>query len=416
MLVHRRRVASFALSATLFALALGCAPATLPRFDDGKNTGVGGFNGATGTGGATNTGTTGNPTPTPAPTQAPVNYGTLTWKRATQTLSVPTTFLGATVLGGNFVVVGGINATGGGLLDTVTAFPVAADVMSNGQSLRAYRSNIQSGGVCSHGTYAFGNHLVVVGGQTDRYGYTAPTVTALRDDLITGIWADSLDMPASDPIDGGRQDFGAAQTGTYAYVVGGNKGGVGTTTRGNFTSDILVATHSNGALNNWALAGSLAAPTIAPATVVLNNRLYVFGGQEEGTSGPVMSNRVSSYAINADGTLGARQTETSDLDTSGTIPGASGATLLGFGNNLYLIGGMGSVGPRVECYIAVVGADGKLSKWKRGGDLPDKLALTAAGTDTAGNFYLAGGQTETPTSPQGGEPTAQLYLGTAKLQ
>lgn len=414
--MHRRRVASLALSATLFALALGCTPVALPKFDDGKNSGVGGFNGSTGTGGTgSNSGTTSNPTPTPAPTAAPLNYGTLTWKRATQKLPVKADFLAGTVVNGNFVVVGGIPGAGGNLLNTVSAYPVAGDTMSDLQAGVTYRSNIQGGdGVCSHGVFTFGNHLLVVGGQTQLLGFNATTVTALRNDLFTGIWADSLAFPTSDPIGGGRQDFGAAQTDTYAYVVGGNKGTQGV--RGNPSADILVATHTNGALGDWRNVESLPFGTIAPAAVVANNRLYVFGGQEDTPGTPTITNKVASYAINSDGTLGTRRNETSELDTTGSLPGRSSATMFAFSNHLYIVGGMGSTGPSTECYIAVLGDNGTVSKWKAAGSLPDKVAALAAGTDTAGHFYLGGGRVEYDTSPQGGEANDLIYIGTASLQ
>ncbi len=415
MLVHRRRVASLALTATMFALAMGCTPVSLPTFDDGKNSSVGGFNGSNGTGG-TNGGSTATPTPTPTATPTPVNYGTLTWVRSDQNLDVPRDNVAGAVLDGNFVVVGGITA-GGGIVNTVSTYPVAGATLGAPTGTpQGYRANITGGSdaVCSHGAYIFGNHLIVAGGLTQLLGRTANTVSALRENLFTGIWADSNAMPES--VEGGRQDFGMAQTDTFAYVVGGFKGSTGGNDPGEPSSDILVATHFNGTLTGWQVAGSLPGATIVPASVVANGRLYVYGGQQGIGAGQALVNTVSSYAINEDGTLGARQAETSELETTGSLPIVSGAMLTAFGNNLYAIGGMGSNGPRKETYISVIGADGKLSKWRPAGLLPDPVALAAVGTDTAGHFYLAGGRTEFPTSQQGGEPNSRIYVGTATLQ
>lgn len=400
MLLHRRRAATFALSLTLLGLALGCTPVSAPTFGDDRNNGVGGINGGAGTGGGTDT-TSADPTPAPTATPQPPRYGTVSWTTTAQTLSPVANLTAGAVVNGAFVVVGGQNDTDG-LLNTVSSFPVAGATVGARQVETTYPE-----GVCSVGAYAFGTDLLVAGGQAFSTGYTANLVKL----LTGGTWLDTALFPTDAPIEGGRQDFGAAQTDAYAYVVGGNKGGLGTTVAGNPTADILVGKYEGGAITSWTKAGDLPAATLSPAAVVANGRLYVFGGQQGSTN----VGSVYSYPINADGTLGTRQDETSALETTGTLPGASGAAMFAFGNNLYLAGGMGATGPRAETYISVIGTDGKLTQWKAGGSLPDKVARAAAGTDTAGHFYLAGGAIEKDTSPQGGEANDRVYVGTAVI-
>lgn len=410
MPLHRRRVASLAMTLTMLGLALGCAPVALPTFDDGKNSGVGGFNG--GTGGTGNQTTDPTPTPTPTPTPSPtpevLQYGTITWQRAGDgiVLSEAVTFTAGAVVNNAFVVTGGI-LQGVGLSRLTTSFAINGNgSLSAGIPFSPVNVNGAESGICSHGAYVFNNNLVLAGGQSDAIQFQSNGVSILRG----GSWSSAVDTwPTSSPINGGRQDFGYAQDGSHIFVVGGRTGA--TTAPGLPTDTILVAdASSTGEISNWRVAGTLPGEAIMPAATVVNNRLYVYGGRTD-TSGTVL-NTVTSYAIGSNGLLSDQQAETNAVESGGTLRPQFASAAYARNNRVYFVGGMDAAGQYATSYVSVIRSNGRLAPWRTGGTLPDRVGQAAYASDGNGHFFLGGGAYEADLTGGSTEITNRLWYAT----
>lgn len=409
MPLHRRRVASLAMTMTMLGLALGCTPVALPTFDDGKNSGVGGFNGGTGgTGGTGNQTTDPTPTPSPSPTPEVLNYGTITWQRAGDgvLLTEPVTFTAGAVVNNAFVVTGGIRQAIG-LSRLTTSFAIGGNgSLSAGVPLSAVNVNGVESGICSHGAYVFDNNLVLAGGQSDALQFQSNGVSILRG----GNWFGAVDTwPTATPINGARQDFGYAQDDTYIFVVGGRTGP--STATGLATDSILVADASpTGEVSNWRVAGTLPAVTLWPAATVANNRLYVYGGRTD-TNGTVL-NTVTSYAIGSNGLLSDQQAETNEVESGGTLRPQFGSAAYARNNRVYFVGGMDTAGQYATSYVSVTRSNGRLAPWRTDGALPDRVGQAAYASDGNGHFFLGGGAYEAGLTGGSTEITNRLWYAT----
>ena len=141
-------------------------------------------------------------------------------------------------------------------------------------------------------------------------------------------------------------------------------------------------TTQTGNITGWTTGTSLPGALVASQAVVTQNRVYLLGGTNGGSS----LSTVYTAPINGDGTLGAWTTGTS-------LPGAvHNSQAVVTQNRVYLLGGW-SGSPVSTVYTAPINADGTLGTWTTGTSLPVALSSSQA-VVTKNRVYLLGGNND----------------------
>ena len=173
------------------------------------------------------------------------------------------------------------------------------------------------------GAVGWGNHLYLVGGAQSHWGPWLATVQVaeIKPDGSLGPWVeDPSAMHAGHPCNAAVVDNGWI----YSISGGYNEYMTATIERAQVLPD--------GSLSQWIVDNPLPTGVACHGADVLNDRLYVFGGQT-GTYGSNLINTVWSAGINlADHSLGAWREETS-------LPVADQYSGVAVGNHLYGIRG-----------------------------------------------------------------------------
>lgn len=130
--------------------------------------------------------------------------------------------------------------------------------------------------------------LVIVAGGVKRLNtYTGARTTSSKVSAFNTInrsWIAYPDLP-----EGGRDHAGGAIWNNTIYVVGGQMGG-----RGNVKGDVF-ALNLNKPETGWKKKASMLVPRAGASMVEINDKLYVFGGNTQGSDGKEVTADVEVY-------------------------------------------------------------------------------------------------------------------------
>jgi len=167
-------------------------------------------------------------------------------------------------------------------------------------------------------------------------------------------------------------------TNNRVYLLGGRLNNTSTSTSTIYTAPI----NPNGTLGAWAAGAPLPVVISHSQAIVTNNRIYLLGGWNGGTS----LNTVYTAPINANGTLGA-------WVTGAPLPIVIyAAQTIVTNNRVYLLGGRNDVTYLSTVYTAPINANGTLGAWVNSTPLPGAIAYSQA-IVTNNRVYLLGGVT-----------------------
>lgn len=189
-------------------------------------------------------------------------------------------------------------------------------------------------------SYANG-FFYVVGGLASGNSQTAKvTAGKVNSDGTINSWSTTTPYPMA------VEQPAMASDGTYLYVTGGY---TGTT----INSAVYSAkTDSTGDIAGWIPTTSLPMGTLGHSSLVVNNKLYVFGGlTANGT------NQVAFAPITGNGTIGAWQ-QTAPLQIQLTK-----ASAVAINGRIYVSGTEGSANSFTLIYSAAINVDGSISNW-----------------------------------------------------
>jgi len=201
------------------------------------------------------------------------------------------------------------------------------------------------------GAAVFGTSLFVIGGRVElNPSDQGVLVSQIANDGTVGPWQPARGLPD------GLRGHTVVQTDRYVYVVGGRQPGAD-------SARVLVATMTDGALDEWRLAGTLSETRFNTGAVAIDGFLFVFGGCVTGSGSgaqcPAMRATVEVAAIQPDGTLGPFTT-TTPLPEPRWHHTAAGAK-----HHVYVIAGDTMSTPDTTVvWSAHVNADGSLGSWR----------------------------------------------------
>jgi len=179
----------------------------------------------------------------------------------------------------------------------------------------------------------------------------------------------------------------------YLYVVGGNVGPTCVTTVR------YAPINANGTIGAWTTTSALpqARCGIVSAGAVNNGYLYVAAGFNNSD----ITNRIYYAQINANGSLGAWQTNATNLTNSREYLYAEAA-----GGSLYVIGGQGGISGNVLSSVerATINANGSLGAFTAAPSLPAGRGYLG-GARSGNTIYTLGGGTQS----SGGTPQSSVY-------
>lgn len=172
----------------------------------------------------------------------------------------------------------------------------------------------------------------------------------------------------------------------YIYSIGGFS--TGSTTS-------YAKLNSDGTIGSWQTStNSLPTDVFVHTSVIVNGYVYVMGGvssYDQPNNIATASNEVYFAKLNSDGSTGVWKTSTNNLPAS--LYGSSAVTSNGY---IYVMGGQASTSNASttnSVYYAKVNASGTTGNWLALGNLPAKLAGSAA-VVANGYIYLVGGSNE----------------------
>lgn len=244
------------------------------------------------------------------------------------------------------------------------------------------------------GTDRYGGSAAIVNG----YMYIAGGCTTAATDCTTatnsvqyaqvqadgtlGGWSTGTNLPAS-------LAWGQLETaGGSLYYIGGQTGGSNNGT----TNVYWITPAGDGSLGSWNTASNgLPAGRTQHGATVWNNRLYVVGGND--ASGTTTSTVYVSPQLSSGGNI------TSAWDTASTSfnVARSGAAVIAYANNLYVLGGYtGSNYLNDVQYSQISTANGRAGSWNYSTSLPGNLRQ-ADGFASNGFMYLFGGRNDNTT-------------------
>ena len=257
------------------------------------------------------------------------------------------------------------------------------------------------------GAYMNKNKLYITAGNNGSTFYNDIQSADIADDGTIGAWTTN-----SNTFTTARYSAGTVIYNDFVYVVGGcsagtNDGGGGCTARLNTTQYAQINNGGSGKVATWTNTNQSAQRTGA-ATVMINGRIYAFGGCNDSFCGASVNYlSTSEYTtINADGTLAA-WVSGPNINAARTY---MRATVLG--SYVYLTGGTNSGGSNIQTVeYAKINSDGSLASdadgaggcsttWCATTSLPASLSRhTAAAYD--GYLYVISGY-------YGGAPTTAV--------
>lgn len=216
------------------------------------------------------------------------------------------------------------------------------------------------------------NRVYLIGGQDVSVAvatiYTAP----INSDGTLGSWTTGTSLPGS------LTETIVVATKNRVYLFGGNNSSATISTV--YTAPI----NADGTLGAWGTGTSLPGNIAVSQAIVTKNRVYVIGGQYNGS----YSANIHTATINSDGLIGT-------WNTSGSLPGPLGVSqVIVTKTCVYLLGGYNGTNYTNTVYIANINTDGTLSSWYTGTSLPVILGNSQL-IIVKNKVYLLGGHNGT---------------------
>lgn len=215
-------------------------------------------------------------------------------------------------------------------------------------------------------TFVTKNRLYFAGGYYGSTGDSSAVKFIALDGAgnMTGSWTDAQSLPV--PL----EYFELVVTKNRAYTIGGNS--VSTILNKTFTTAINPA---DGSIGTWGEGTTLPEAVYRAPSVVTNNRIYVFNGQQVGGGYGILT-----AAIDSNGVIGAW----SRVGNAPASPMSGRAVVIK--NFLYLIGYTNVI------YRCGVNSDGTLDfNWTSVGNLPFTSMQENAVVTTNNTIYIIGG-------------------------
>lgn len=228
-------------------------------------------------------------------------------------------------------------------------------------------------GVGSAAVFMIKNRVYLLGG-TDSAGNPLNTVqyAAINLDGTLSTWVHVTTNPLPSSYHGGS----AFVTNNRVYLVGGQSNG----TYGGVV--YTAAMNEDGSIGAWFEGPTIPASTGTSDTVVTNNRVYVLGGNSGG---------IFTATIDSNGVIGS-------WSLVGSSPTqAYGARVITTRNRVYMIGGDAGGTPVIATYYATINTDGTLGAWTQGSNFPIGLG-DAGAIVTSSRLYILGGRNPNPIS------------------
>lgn len=230
--------------------------------------------------------------------------------------------------------------------------------------------------IANHSSFSHNNYLYSLGGSTSD-DYSIIQRTKIDENGLLNNWDNFANLPMASYY------HSSILNGDKIYVLGGTQ----YPPANSIDNVLLTSIDSNGNFSDWISLTSLPKKLSKGKAVIVNNRIYFVGGATwtNGT-GPEISNNVYFANINVDGTISGWITTTS-LPTP-----LSGHGLIETNGKIITLGGSTNSGetPMDKTYSATVFADGTLSSWTEGTNLP--TALRDGGAVKIGSYtvYVGG--------------------------
>ena len=213
------------------------------------------------------------------------------------------------------------------------------------------------------------NRIYLLGGVIDNLPSAAVYTAPINHDGTLGPWTTDTSLPAAVYVSQ------AVVTKNRVYLLGGNIGSLSSSTV--YTAPI----NPDGTLGAWTTANSLPADVAYSQAIVTKTQVYLLGGYCNGIS---ISSTVYTAPINPDGTLG-------EWTTSTPLPATvifSQAIVTN--NRVYLLGGDVNGSDSSTVYTATINPDGTLGAWTTSTPLPATVYASQA-IVTKTQVYLLGG-------------------------
>lgn len=225
-----------------------------------------------------------------------------------------------------------------------------------------------------NGAVAANGFLYLVGG-IDGSGTVVPTVyvAPVNANGTLGTWTTTTPVPT--PVRSTRPAFYNG----YLYVAGGTNGSA------NSATVYYARVNANGTLGNWATTTSLPQAQVSHSTVAYNGRLYIVGGNP----GSCIST-VRYATINANGTLGGWSTTSALPDARCGIVEAATVS----NGRIYVVAGFDNSFPTTSVLYATVNANGTLGAWQTNATTLATSREYAAVEAANGYLFAIGGQTQ----------------------
>ena len=219
----------------------------------------------------------------------------------------------------------------------------------------------------------------------DRYSFTAEAGSGqpwrlqyqLNSDQFNDItgWTTGTSLPSIQCLSS------AIVTKNRVYLLGGFN-------NTSYVSTVLTAPiNEDGTLGTWSTGTALPGPITTAATIVVKNRVYMFGGS---SSNGVHVNTVYTAVINSDGTLGAWGNGTA----LPTVLSLSSSAVIK--NRVYLFGGYNGSAYTNAVISAPVNTDGTIGSWVSENSLPGAIGQSPL-IVTNNRIYLLGGRSNSPS-------------------
>ena len=211
----------------------------------------------------------------------------------------------------------------------------------------------------------------LINGGWSAVVYTAP----INADGTLGTWTTTTSLPATLGYSQAVLISGSSTGTARVYILGGQ-------IAGSVSPTIYSApVNTDGTLGTWIVSGTLPVSITYSQAVVTTTRVYLIGGLHNSAA----SSSVYSAPINPDGSLGIWVAGTS-LPLSVTYSQAFVTK-----NRVYVLGGQINGSLSAVVYTALIAADGTLGAWTTGTSLPATSAYSQV-VCTKTKAYLLGGQ------------------------
>ena len=290
---------------------------------------------------------------------------------------------GAVGANGYLYLIGGVNSAG-----TVQSTVYRAQANANG-TVGAWTSTTPVPVPIRSIRPVYYNGFIYLTGGTSDGGTLFATVyyAPVQANGNLGAWSTTTALPQA------MISHTAFASNGYLYVVGGNVGPTCVTTVR------YARINANGTIGAWTTTSALpqARCGIVSAGAINNGYLYVAAGFNNSD----ITNRIYYAQINANGSLGAWQTNATNLTNSREYLYAEAA-----GGSLYVIGGQGGISGNVLSSVerATINANGSLGAFTAAPSLPAGRGYLG-GARSGNTIYTLGGGTQS----SGGTPQSSVY-------